>query len=180
MTLLELLQERNAKTRAWVAEDPENRWAGTLTEDLSHWEEYGVTTVEEFERYELETTIWEAYKDAYGVRPRHMDFKSMTIEELRQEADFLCNAAQEAADAEQKQAEEDVLAFKRLVDYAINLGADNEETALRWLTSNEQFYSKQDVEHFVWGHGILFTDYGKELVEKLCSIVTFMEYEEAA
>lgn len=89
MTLAEHLAARNAEIRAWVAEDPENRWAGLLTEDLAHWAECGVYTLEQFERYELENLVWEMYKDAMGFRPRHMDFKSMTDEELRAEVDSL-------------------------------------------------------------------------------------------
>lgn len=89
MTLAEHLAALNAKTLAWVAEDPDNRWAGTYTEDMSHWAEMGIHTLEDFERYELETLVWEMYKDAHGFRPRHMDMKSMSLEELRKEADYL-------------------------------------------------------------------------------------------
>jgi len=89
MTLAELLASKNAETLAWIAEDPDNRWAGLLTEDLAHWAEIGVHTVEDYERYDLETLVWEMYKDVTGIRPRHMDFKSMSLEDLRKEADYL-------------------------------------------------------------------------------------------
>jgi len=179
MTLLEKLQELNAEKRAWVAEDPDNRWTGMYTEDLEHWAEMGVVTVEDFERYELETFIWDAFKDAYGCRPRHMDFKSMTLEELETEADRISAAAQEQFEFEKAEEERKVVEFKKLITNTIELGAGDEETALRWLTSSETFYSSQDVEHYVWDKGILFTDYGKELVNKLMNIVTFTEWEAA-
>jgi len=83
MTLLEKIQAMNAEKRAWVAEDPEHRGAGMLYEDLEHWATHGVTTAEELDRFLLETDLWEAYKQAYGVRPRHMDMASMTIDELQ-------------------------------------------------------------------------------------------------
>ena len=89
MTLAEYLRDRNAKTEAWVAEDPDNRWAGTYTEDLAHWAEMGVLTVRDFERYEMETSIWDLYKEVYGFRPRHMDIASMTFEQLNKEYDYL-------------------------------------------------------------------------------------------
>ena len=41
------------------------------------------------------------------------------------------------------------------------------------LTENEEFYSGQDVESWVWDKGILFCDYGKNLVKKLETIVKF-------
>lgn len=177
MTLLEKLQMINAEKRAWVAEDPENRWAGMIVEDLDHWAEYDVYTVEDFERWELETLIWDVYKDAYGYRPRHMDFKAMSIEELKEEADRLCEAANAQYEAEKAQEAADVETFKAIVQKTIELGAGDEETALRWMTQGEDFYHGQDVEHFVYNYGILFSDYGKELVKKLMNIVTFKEWE---
>lgn len=83
MTLIEHIKSLNAKTLAWVAEDPANRWSTTLVEDPAHWATYGVTTVEEFERHTLEGSIWDLYKDAHGVRPRGYDFKAMTTEQLK-------------------------------------------------------------------------------------------------
>lgn len=80
------LRKRNAKAEAWVAEDPDNRWAGTLTEDLAHWAEYGVTTADELERHLLVGEIWDSYKDLNGIRPRHMDLNSMSVEQLRKVA----------------------------------------------------------------------------------------------
>ena len=46
--MLELIKEiksRNIKTKAWVAEDPKNRWAGLYVEDEAHWVERGITTL---------------------------------------------------------------------------------------------------------------------------------------
>lgn len=177
MTLLELIESKNAKTAAWVAEDPANRWAGMITTDLDHWAEYGVHTAEDYERYELETYIYEGHKDAFGVKGRHYDFSSMSMDELRAEADYISDAVARQMDAERKQEEEDLASFKALVQRTIEMGAGDEETALRWLTQDETFYHSQDVEHFVWSHGILFTDYGRQLVKQLMNLV---EYKDAA
>jgi hypothetical protein len=38
---------------------------------------------------------------------------------------------------------------------------------------NDTYYSIQCIEHYVWKLGILFTDYGKSLIEKLAKVVTF-------
>ena len=94
MTLKEYIEAKNAKAKAWVAEDPENRWAGTLTEDLAHWAEYGVTTAEGLERYLLVGEIWDSYKDLNGIRPRWMNFNEMSLDELRKEAESLCKEAE--------------------------------------------------------------------------------------
>jgi hypothetical protein len=89
MTLAEHLAALNAEKLAWVAEDPDNRWTGLYMEDLAHWAEIGVLTVRDFKRYELESTIWELYKDVTGYRPRHMNFSDMSYEELERECDLL-------------------------------------------------------------------------------------------
>jgi len=177
MTLLELIESKNAKTAAWVAEDPANRWAGMITTDLEHWAEYGVHTAEDYERYELETYIYEGHKDAFGVKGRHYDFASMTMDELREEADYISTVAQAQYEAEKKQEEDDLAAFKSLVEKTIDMGAADEETALRWLASEAKFYNSQCVESWVWSHGILFTDYGKKVCDYLIQNVN---YEEAA
>ena len=88
--------------------------------------------------------------------------------------------ASEQYEAECKFADEQVEEFKALVQKTIDLGAGDEETALRWLTSGEKFYHIQDVESWVWDYNILFTDYGKELVKKLENIVTYEEWLEVA
>ncbi len=90
-SLASYLADRNAATLAWVAEDPANRWAGTYTEDLAHWAEYGVFTVAQFKRWEMETSIREFAKDVLGFRP-HYDFASMTDEDLEKEFDYLAKA----------------------------------------------------------------------------------------
>jgi hypothetical protein len=89
VSLAQFLREKNAETEAWVAEDPDNRWAGLLIEDLDHWAEMGITTVEQYRRYDLESLIWDMYKDATGIRPRHLDFKSMTDAELQDLVNYL-------------------------------------------------------------------------------------------
>lgn len=48
-TLQSHIEARNAKSAAWVAEDPENRCASMMVSDPEYWAEMGVTTVEEFE-----------------------------------------------------------------------------------------------------------------------------------
>lgn len=176
--LVKHIEELNAKTQAWVDANP-GSWAGMITTDLDHWAEYGIHTVEDFERYQLETSIYEGHKDAFGVKGRHYDFASMTIEQLREEAAWIDEQAQAAYEREKAQEEAGLVSFKELVQRTIEMGAGDEETALRWLTQNDTFYHGQDVEHWVWEKGILFTDYGRKLVKRLESIVTFAEWEAA-
>jgi hypothetical protein len=88
MTLAEHLAALNAEKQAWMDAGPD-RWTGFWVEDLAHWAEIGVHTVEDFKRYDLETLVWDMYKDVTGIRPRHLDFKAMSLEELEKLADSL-------------------------------------------------------------------------------------------
>jgi len=56
--------------------------------------------------------------------------------------------------------------------------AGDRETALRWMTMEETFYGNQDVRHWVYKHGFLFTSHGKAVVEELMNIVTFKEFDD--
>ena len=131
-------------------------------------------------RDDLQSFIWDAYKEAYGIRPRFMDFESMSMDQLRKEADSCANAAEAEMKREEEQQEADLAEFKSLIQKTIELGAGDEETALRLLTQSEVFYHGQDVEHWVWNKGILFTDYGSELTKRLAQIVDYASYEEEA
>jgi len=74
------------------------------------------------------------------------------------------------------QEEKDVANFEARVKDVIGLGANDRKTALSWITGSETFYHSQDVEHFVWEQGILFTQYGKQLVKDLLKIVEYKEW----
>lgn len=177
--LIKEIKSRNEKTEAWVAEDPKNRWAGMYPTDEAHWVERGITTLEELERSELEEYIYDAHKTAFGVKGRHYNFKAMSLQELKDEADYISKACDEQMKLEAEIEARDLESFKALVQKTIADGAGNEETALRWLTQGETFYHGQDIESWVWDHGILFTDYGRKLVKKLAGLVTFKDWEAA-
>ena len=61
----------------------------------------------------------------------------------------------EREDAEAKAENANAASFRKRLRVAIRAGADV-NTALRWLTDGEVFYSSQCIEHWV-GQGILFT-----------------------
>lgn len=88
ITLAAHLAALNAEKQAWMDAGPD-RWTGLYTEDLIYWAGIGIFTVQDFERYELQSLVWDMYKDLTGIRPRHMDFDSMSLEDLRKEADLL-------------------------------------------------------------------------------------------
>ena len=101
----------------------------------------------------------------------------MSLQELKDEADYISKAVSESMEEEARIEQEREAEFKALLQDTIELGAGDEETALRWLTQDEEFYHSQDVESWVWNKGLLFTTYGKELVKKLEGIITYKEWQ---
>jgi hypothetical protein len=87
--LLAHIRDLNAKSAAWVAEDPKNRCAGMLTEDPIHWNLIGVTTVEQFKHYNLANEVYDLHKLVYGFKPSYRHLMSLTIKELEEELESL-------------------------------------------------------------------------------------------
>ena len=119
------------------------------------------------------------HKDTYGFRPRGHEFYDATPERKQEiwddmEQDFLQEMVRE-----EKAKAEALAAFNQWLNRTIEHGAKDRAQALRWMTQTSKFYHQQDVEHWVWNQGILFTDYGKELVKELMGIVKFEEWEAA-
>jgi len=136
--LIQHIEGINAKSKAEMEANP-GTFIGILTTDVEHWAEMGVHTVEDFERYELQTFIYEGHKDAFGVKGRHYDFDSMTMEELKEEANYIAQAANEAFEAEQKAEEEAVRKFEGFVQEMLKWGTSDRKTAVRWLLEAEKF-----------------------------------------
>ena len=119
------------------------------------------------------------HKDAYGFRPRDHRFYDATPAEKQVIWDDVGRAFDDANAQEELAKRESQMNFEMEVQSFIKMGASNRETALRWMTDDMTFYTRQDVEGWVYNRGILFTDYGRELVKELMAIVKF-ESEEAA
>jgi hypothetical protein len=82
MELVKHLEAQNAKTQKWMDENP-GSWGGMIVTDPAHWAKYGVYTVEDYQRYQKIRYISDAYKDAYGFRPRGYDWDNMSMDELK-------------------------------------------------------------------------------------------------
>jgi len=127
-------------------------------------------------------TFSDLHKDVHGFRPSAIFMKNVKRFSDQERDDLweaLCIQLEENTKAEKAHAEADVAKFEARVLDVIDLGAGDRETALQWITSQETFYHIQDVEHFVWEQGVLFTDYGKQLVEEIAEIAEYKEYDYA-
>ena len=124
--------------------------------------------------YDFDDNIFsDLHKDAYGFRPRGHEYYEAAPARKQEIWVKVCEDLEVAQDEEARREQEAVAEFKAQITKVIEAGAGNRITALRWMTSTETFYLEQDVEHWVWNQGILFTDYGRELVKELCTIVEF-------
>ena len=94
MDLTTYLNDIVAKSRAWVAEDPANRWAITPVADVSFWNEQGIFTVEQYVRDSLVCEYSDAYKSANGFRPS-TNLAGWTNEQIEEEIKYLYTSSKE-------------------------------------------------------------------------------------
>ena len=126
--------------------------------------------------------ISDFHKDVYGYRPREAfwaDWNNCTPVEKQKTWDEYARVLEIQMAETKSQEEKDIAKFEDRVQDVIGLGANDRKTALSWITGQETFYHSQDVEHFVWQQGILFTDYGKQLVKDLLKIVEYKDCDYA-
>ena len=120
------------------------------------------------------------HKDTYGFRPReYHEFWDATPERKQEIWDDMGEDFLQEMVREEKAKAEALVRFHALLEKFMTYGDVDRTTALRWMTQDSKFYHQQDVEHFVWNQGILFTDEGRALVKELMDIVTFEEWETA-
>jgi hypothetical protein len=115
------------------------------------------------------------HKDVYGYRPRDHRFYAECDEEKQSIWDELGLTFKENQKAERIAEFKAIENLETAIQGIINLGAEDRSVALRWMTQNETFCHSQDVEHWVWNQGVLFTDYGKVLLKELLEVVTYKE-----
>ena len=119
------------------------------------------------------------HKEVYGFRPRGMMMKNWQEMNAKQKETLwncLCEQLEDNMKHEKIAEEKAVAEFKERIEQAQVWGAKDYWDALRWITGCETFYHIQDVEHFVWEQGILFTDFGKQLVKDIAKVAEYKEY----
>ena len=129
--------------------------------------------IEGFDMYTYSDQLYsDFHKDAYGFRPSNDDSFYTATPKRKQ---IIWNLL--AEQYEFRQAEEFaenrrcVENFQDYIDRIIENGAGDEQTAYREIVESNNFQNCQDVEHYVWNQGILFTDYGKQICRILSNMV---------
>jgi hypothetical protein len=113
--LLVHLIEIGKRTKSWVDEDPQNRWATTPTTDLEYWAKNGIVTVSDYEHYNLVCTVFELTRSAFGYKPSWDGLNSMSDADLKKEADFLSKECQRQVDSERQEELDHEAAVERVM-----------------------------------------------------------------
>lgn len=89
------------------------------------------------EHEQLECMLWDAYKDAHGIRPRFMNMQEMSIEEIKTELDYCVRAIER--NETQRKADEEVAMhdFEMRMLSLLQCGAKSRKQALRWIHEAE-------------------------------------------
>ena len=180
--LVKHIEALNVKTQEWVDAGP-GRWAGMLTTDVKHWEDYGVYTPDQLDRYLDSQGLYEciASLTSKGYASSVVaELENASDEEWKKESEYWYAQSEQAVKQEAKKLQEDIKSWEQEVQDVISYGAGDRETALRWMTQDTKFWHTQDIEMWVYDKNILFSPVGRALVKELESIVTFEPWEEAA
>lgn len=98
-----------------------------------------VNTWENLSRKEqLEDIVWDMYKEAHGIRPRHLNLSAMTEAELEAECQRLELYIERAEKARREAEAQAVTLFSKRVEDTIKSGAKDRETALRWIMEADE------------------------------------------
>lgn len=125
IALQQHIETENAK---WIAQC-EARGATFYTTIIStptHWEGYGITTIEQYERHSIIGSIWDCYKEVNGIRPRWMNLDNMSMDELREIESRLLSDMQREHEEEERISE-------AAIQTMIECGAPDRKTAERWV-----------------------------------------------
>jgi len=118
--------------------------------------------------------VSDLHKDAFGYRPTaefwDMWKNGLSDEGRQAEWDYMIKALNDSIEEEKLREQYDLEAFEHQLVTIMKTHNIDEETALRWMTQIERIENSQDIEHWVWQFGILFTPRGKQIVGTLKKI----------
>ena len=154
-TLIQHIKNINAQSKKWMDENP-GSWAGMVPEDIKFWNDQGIFTVEEYERSNLITSVYEMHKDAYGVKGRHYNFDKMSNKELEEELDRLCAVAKAEREAEEQAEKAAYDKFENQVTENMKLGAGNRDIAIKWILEAEGLDKEYDTSYICYVLGLSY------------------------
>lgn len=127
---------------------------------------------EQQKRDELMDFISDLHKDAYGFRPDMTKYEYMSIDQIEDEIERLNKLSREKMDHERNRELLNIEKLEQTIQKGINSGAEDRETALRWLIDSDDKY--YDASYFLYNYGITgYTPEGIELEKEIKKIKGF-------
>jgi hypothetical protein len=114
-------------------------------EAFKTWEE--MTVLEQ-----MQCQYWDMYKDAYGIRPRHMNLEAMTEADFEAEFKILGEVIEREAVIRKESELKAEVDFEMRVQSIISCGAKDRAMALRWIHEAEG--TGGDDEFLCWTVGL--------------------------
>lgn len=136
-----------------------------ITEDLNVWAGLEVVTVDGLEEIlNFRHSFSDYHKEVHGTRPRWKT-DHYTLSDWRTTFESLERQSAQNRIEDEERERIAVNDFKKLLVKTARNGAKDFKTAMRWLMEADEVNPRhpQAVETFFYGHGILFTEYGRKL-----------------
>jgi len=108
-------------------------------------------------REDLISYISDAHKDAYGTRPRHFDFASMSLAELEALADRMEDAVVVAIEEERAREAAAIADFEAEIAKYLSLGASDRDHAIVWLLDANGLSDETWDDAICWALGLPYT-----------------------
>ena len=86
---------------------------------------------------ELQCIFWDMYKDAHGIRPRHVDISGWDEATFEAECNYLQELIAKNEQARKIAENESEVAFEQRIQELYTCGAKDREMALRWIHEAE-------------------------------------------
>jgi hypothetical protein len=113
--------------------------------DFPSWED--MSTLEQYA-----CQYWDMYKDAYGIRPRHMNLEAMTEADFEAEFKILGEVIEREAAIRKENEHKAEVDFEMRVQNLLVTGARDRAMALRWIHEAEG--TNGDDEYLCWTVGL--------------------------
>ena len=123
-----------------------------MTTEFKSWDELS-------DLEQAQSTFWDMYKDAYGVRPRGVDTSAWTLDDFTSEFVILGQAIEQEEIARKASEAEAIEKFEKHVTNTICMGAGDRETALRWIMQSSS--ANGDWEYLCYDLGLPYQYFRK-------------------
>ena len=126
------------------------------TTDLSHWADYGIFNVTDYEKYMITCDIKEL-SGTCGSKVR-LDFNEYSLEKLLEMREGWVGLAIEAERQRELAKKQNATEFVKRIKETCKLGARNYRTAIRWILEADEL--EHDFQHeggyLVWEYNLAY------------------------